>query len=109
MKSTEHLRAQIDRSTQRLAQLRARELISEQRDAARTRETNRRANMRRKFELGSLVIAAGAGELDGEELVGALLSYREKVTEPAHRDRYKQQGVAHLASREPGRINAQLH
>ena len=99
MKSTDHLRAQIDRSTQRLAQLRARELISEQREAARVREMRRRADTRRKMELGGLVIAAGAGELDGNELIGALLSYCEKVSDPAHRDRYKQQGAAHLALR----------
>lgn len=109
MGTTERLRAQIDRSTQRLAQLRARELISEQRGAARTREVNRRAELHRKIQLGGMVIAAGAGEMSGAELVGALISYREKATTTADREFHRQRGASHLAQRAPAQGDTQLN
>jgi hypothetical protein len=99
MEATERLRTQIDRSTQKLAQLQARKLIFEQRDASRARLASRRVETRRKIELGDLVIAAGAGDLDGTELVGALLSYRDKVSDPAQREQFQQKGATHLAAR----------
>lgn len=109
MGTTERLREQIDRSTQRLAQLRARELLSEQRNATRIREANRRAEARRKTELGALVIASGAGDLEDTEIVGALLAYRQDVSDPAHREHHKREGAAHLADREPACNRARMH
>lgn len=109
MNSTERLRHQIDRSTQRLAQLRARELLSEQRNAHRIREANRRAEARRKTELGALVIAAGAGDLQDTEIVGALLSYRRAASDPAHRHNLKMEGAAHLADRDSACNRSRVH
>ena len=97
MGTTERLLSQIDRSTQRLAHLRARKLIAEQREATKTREANRRAEIRRKTELGGFVFDAGAAEMSGAELVGALLSYREKVIATADREQHRLRGAAHLA------------
>ena len=109
MGTTERLRAQIDRSTQRLAQLRARELLSEQREATRTRQANRRAELHRKIQLGGLVMDAEAGEMSGAELVGALLSYREKVVATGDREFHRQLGAAHLAQKPTARDDARLH
>jgi hypothetical protein len=109
MEATERLRAQIDRSTQRLAQLQARELIFAQRNAVRIRQASRRAETRRKIELGAFVIAAGAGDLDGREIVGALLSYRDKVGDPQQRELFKRQGSVHLAARDSAHDGNSTH
>ena len=109
MGTTEFLRAQIDRSTQRLAQLKARELITEQRNEAKAREAARRADAHRKIELGGLVLASGCADLVAGELVGALLAYRAKVTEQSQRDHHKMQGELFLRKREAARGTARLH
>lgn len=109
METTEKLLAQINRSTQRLAQRRARELLSEQREAVRTRQANRRAELHRKIQLGGLVVDAGAGEMTGAELVGALLSYREKVVATGDREFHRQLGASHLAQKPTTRDDARLH
>lgn len=106
MGTTEKLRAQIDRSTQRLAQLRAREMLSEQREAVRARQANRRADVHRKIQLGGWVVDAGSGEMTGAELVGALLSYREKVVATAEREHHRQRGASHLAQQAAARDDA---
>lgn len=106
MGTTERLRAQIDRSTQRLAQLRAKEMLSEQREAVKTRQANRRAELHRKIQLGGWAMDAGAGEMTGAELVGALLSYREKVVATAEREHHRQRGAVHLAQQAAARSDA---
>lgn len=96
MKTSERLRAQIDRSTQHLARLRAMELLAEQRQAAKERKARRQAELQRKIRLGEFVVEAGAGEMTGAELVGALLVYRETVVSTAERERHRQRGATHL-------------
>lgn len=99
MKTSERLRAQIDRSTQHLARLKAMELLAEQRQAAKERKTRRQAEHQRKIKLGEFVVEAGAGEMTGAELVGALLVYRETVVSTAERERHRQRGAAHLTQK----------
>lgn len=99
MGTTEQLRAQIDRSTQRLAQLRAKEMLAEQRSAARARRDSKRARTQRALQLGEFVMEAGAGEMTGAELVGALLSYRETVVSTGERERHRLRGAAHLTQK----------
>lgn len=109
MENTQHLHQQIERATTRLAQLKARDLLSRQRAQTREQQAKRRAEARRKVELGGLVIAAGAAELQDTEIVGALLSYIGDIDDPAHRERHKLQGAAHLAHRDAACSRARLH
>lgn len=109
MKVTDQLRAQIERSTQRLAQLQAREIISQQRDEARKRAASKRVNAQKRQTLGGHVIAAGCADMDPSELVGALRSYQTTVTDAAAREHYRKRGEVFLASRESGRDDETRH
>lgn len=103
------LQDQIASTTDRLAKLKARELVAKARAKVKAKSDARRADAHRKIELGGLVIAAGAAGLDGAELVGALLAYQEKVGTPdaqPQRDRLRAKGAAHLAEREATRNTA---
>lgn len=97
MKATEQLTAQIARSTQRLAQLQARELIAQQRNEAKDRAAVRRDDAHRRDVMGGLVIASGCSDLPPGEIVGALLAYRSKTTDPGQRQHHRMQGEQHLS------------
>lgn len=66
------------KATQRVAQLRARQLLGEMRTAARAKAELRRLEARRRFELGGAVLAAG-GDWTAAEVVGIMLEARERV------------------------------
>lgn len=109
MKATEQLQAQIERSTQRLAHLRAREIIAQQRSEAKKRAASKRTSAQKRQELGGYVIAAGCGDMAPAELVGALRSYQTTVTDTAAREHYRKRGEAFLATSESGRGGETLH
>jgi hypothetical protein len=60
--ATDRLAAQLERTTKRLAQVKARRLLQDMRRASASREKARRADFRRRLHLGQLVIDAGAGD-----------------------------------------------
>lgn len=98
MGSSKQLYDQIAHATTRLAQLKAREMVVAQREAARHRETARRNETLRRSELGALVFAAGCEALPDGELVAALLNYREGHRDAEGRSRARVMGDAHLAA-----------
>lgn len=96
------LHDQIANATNRLAKLKAREMLAEQRAKTKAKSEARRADAHRKIELGGLVIAAGAADLDHAELVGALLAYQERVAKPEaaqQREALRARGISRLAER----------
>lgn len=102
MSSSKSIHEQIAAATDRLAKLKARELLAKAKEQAKAKATARRADAHRKIELGGLVIAAGATDLDEAELVGVLLAYQERVAKPeafGQRDMLRARGRAHLAER----------
>lgn len=71
------------------------------------READRRADAHRKIELGGLVIAAGVGEWNEAEIVGALLAVSEQLAQqPQSRDRLRRKGLDHLEARAAARKSA---
>jgi len=63
---------------------------------------SRRADAHRKIELGGLVIAAGAADLDPAVLVGALLRDVAALSHPAGNalaSQFRETGIAHLHAR----------
>jgi hypothetical protein len=63
---------------------------------------SRKADAHRKIELGGLVIASGAADLDPAVLVGALLRVLPTLDAPAGnelRERFRQIGIAHMQAR----------
>ena len=106
MSKTKNLQDQIASATDRLAKLKARELLAEQRQKAKAKAEARRDDAHRKIKLGGLVVAAGAGDIDAAELVGALLGYEAAARrDPARRDQCRANGRAHLAAREHERTS----
>ncbi|MCL1532112.1 conjugal transfer protein TraD [Xanthomonas nasturtii] len=75
MNTTNHYHDQIQRATERLAQRQARELLAQQRQAVKAKETQRREEAKRRTRVAELVFLAGAESLEDAELVGALLAH----------------------------------
>lgn len=93
---------QIRSATDKLAKLKARELLAKQRQLARDKAAERRADAHRKIELGGLVIAADAADLNPAELVGALLTYLNSRTDE-RAEALRKRGLDHLEAREAAR------
>ena len=60
--ATDRISAQLERTTKRMAQIKARRLLQDMRRASAAREKARRTDFRRRLHLGQLVIDAGAGD-----------------------------------------------
>lgn len=92
-----HYHQRIQRATERLAQLQARELLASQRQTARAKATQRREEAKRRVRLADLVFLAGAEALDDGELLGALLSHVENRSNDELRNQACSRGTARLA------------
>ncbi|MEA0761504.1 hypothetical protein [Xanthomonas campestris] len=77
MNEPTHYHQKIQRATERLAQLQARELLARQRQAARAKQAAKQEEARRRQRVAELVFVARADSLDDEELVGALQRHLE--------------------------------
>lgn len=99
------LQDQIASATERLAKLKAKEMLATQRAKAKAKADTRRADAHRKIELGGLVIAAGAAGLDAALLVGVLLAHLASSahTDTISRDALRAKGFKHLRDREAAR------
>ncbi|AKC81182.1 hypothetical protein XB05_01435 [Xanthomonas arboricola] len=84
MTTTNHYHDQIQRVTERLAQRQARELLAQQRQAVKAKETARREEMRRRQRLADLVFQTGAHALDEAELETLLLNHMRDRTGLLH-------------------------
>ncbi|WP_228964217.1 conjugal transfer protein TraD [Xanthomonas codiaei] len=93
---------QIKSATDKLAKLKARELLARQRQLAKDKAAERRADAHRKIELGGLVIAADAADLNPAELVGALLTYLNSRNDE-RAEALRKRGLDHLEAREAAR------
>ena len=92
-----HYHQRIQRATERLAQLQAKELLSSLRQAARAKATQRRDEAKRRVRLADLVFLAGAETLDDGELLGALLNHVESRSSHDLRNQACSRGTARLA------------
>lgn len=93
MAAPNHYHDRIQRATQQLAQLQARELLASQRQATREKETARRQEAQRRQRVAEIVFLAGAQALDDTELVGALLTYLKDRRDPSIRERTRELGA----------------
>jgi hypothetical protein len=71
--------ALVVRATNRLATLKARQLLREMREQKRAREAEERRAQRRKMELGHAASLAGIDDYSAEEVVGMLLDAKDRV------------------------------
>ena len=96
MAAPNHYHDRIQRATQQLAQLQARELLASQRQATRAKEATRRQEAQRRQRVAEIVFLADAQALEDPELLGALLEYLKDGRDPAMRERTRQLGAARL-------------
>lgn len=83
MTATSHYHDRITRATERLAQLQAKELLANQRSAAKAKETTRREELKR-HRVADLVFLAGAHSLDDSELLDALSKHMQRRSTEDH-------------------------
>ncbi|QOD91998.1 conjugal transfer protein TraD [Lysobacter sp. CW239] len=98
------LHDQIHAATEKLARLKARELLAEQREAAKARDKARREDAHRKIELGGLLIASGVGDYNPAEIIGVMLAYQAQRNEE-RAEQMKRRGLDHLEARKLIRHN----
>jgi Conjugal transfer protein TraD len=91
-----HYHQRIQRATERLAQLQARELLASQRQAVKAKETQRRDQAKRRMRVAELVFLAGAETLEDAELVGALLRHVESRNDHDIRNQAHSRGATLL-------------
>ena len=89
---------QIHAATEKLARLKAKELLAQQREAAKVRDKARREDAHRKIELGGLLIAAGVGDYNPAEIVGVMLVYQVQRNEE-RAETMTRRGLDHLETR----------
>ncbi|MFC0156139.1 hypothetical protein ACFFJ4_21900 [Xanthomonas dyei] len=75
MTATNHYRDQIQRATERLAHLQAKELLANQRRESKAQETAKREEMKRRQHVVDLVVSTGAHMLGDAELEALLTSH----------------------------------
>ena len=88
----------IQRATERLAQLQARGLLAQQRQAAKAKETQRREETKRRARVAELVFLAGSESLEDAELVGALLAHVGNRSDTAIRNQASSLGALRMAN-----------
>jgi hypothetical protein len=77
--STERITEQVARATERLGQLKAREMLREMCAAVRAKARARRSDIQRRLQLGGAVMSAGLGDWHVNEVIGVLLDANERV------------------------------
>lgn len=73
------LKARIDRARQKLSRLKAQLRLRNARSNAKMKTLQRRAEYRRRLNLGGAVLAAGVGDWEADELLGLLLDGRDRA------------------------------
>ncbi|WP_210131523.1 hypothetical protein [Stenotrophomonas rhizophila] len=84
MSANNNYQERIQRATKQLAQLQARELLATHRLAAKMKEEQKRAELRRRATVADVVFATGAHALDDEELTHLLQDHMNKRSELLH-------------------------
>lgn len=84
MTATSYYHDRITRATERLAQLQAKELLADQRRAAKAQETTKREELKRRHRMADLVFLTGAHSLDDSELLDALNAHMERRSTRDH-------------------------
>lgn len=91
------LDARVASATRRLGQAVASQLLTERVAALKAKKAERQELLRRKFEFGSAVVAAGLDGWDAAEIAGALLDVKERVGgSPTQRLGFRQRGQSLL-------------
>lgn len=83
----------VARATERLAVLKARQLLREMREQKKKREATQRLNVQRRMELGHASFLAGVEDYTSAEVVGMLLDAKERLGHsPTQRMAMKKRG-----------------
>jgi hypothetical protein len=95
--------ALVVRATNRLATLKARQLLREMREQKRARQAADRRELKRKTELGHAAAMAGVEDYSAEEVVGMLLDAKDRIgRSPTQRLALKRRGEEWLREQAVG-------
>jgi hypothetical protein len=95
---SDKLAERLANTADRLARLKARQLLRDMQTKNRIEDAERRADVRRRIELGSAVLTAGCGDWTPTEIVGLLLDGRERAgSSPTMRIGARRRGEEHLS------------
>lgn len=92
-----HYHDRIQRATQQLAQLQARELLASQRRESRAKAKAKQEEVRRRARVAELVFLSGTEALQDAELLGALLIYQKSRVDSAVAENAKNAGLERLS------------
>lgn len=92
-----HYHDRIQRATQQLAQLQARELLASQRRESRAKAKAKQEEMRRRARVAELVFLSGTEALQDAELLGALLIYQKSRADSGVAENAKNAGLERLS------------
>lgn len=96
---SDKLTERVANATQRLAALKARQLLRELRAEHQAKQRARRNELRRRFDFGAAVLTAGCGEFAAVEVIGLLLDAKQRIgTSPTMRLAARKRGQDWLAS-----------
>jgi len=76
---TDKLTERVASATERLAKLKARQLLREMRTEHQAKRLARRTDLRRRLDLGGAVLTAGCGDFVMVEVIGLLLDAKERI------------------------------
>lgn len=96
--SLETEKQRAERLIQALTKTQARIALKEERAKKLQAENERKRQTKEKIELGGIVVAAGANNLDPAELCGILVAALANYTDERQQN-FKQIGLKHLAER----------
>lgn len=100
MSAQDRLVQRVASAAQRIGQEQARLLFRELRNAERLRIRQRRADFRRRLQLGTAVLAADLDGWEASEIVGMLLDAKERVEgSPTMRLGMRKRGAGYLADK----------
>lgn len=97
MTAPDHYHDRIQRATQQLAQIQARELLASQRRESRAKAKAKREEVRRRARVAELVFLSGTEALQDAELLGALLVYQKNRGDSAMAENAKNAGLDRLS------------
>lgn len=101
MTALNHYHDRIQRATQQLAQLQARELLASQRRDLKAKKKSKRDEIHRRSRVAELVFLSGTEALEDAELLGALLLHQERRKDPTIAGSAKSVGSERLRRQAP--------
>lgn len=102
--ATNQYHDRIQRATQQLAQLQAREILAIQRRDSKAKAKAKREEMRRRARVAEIVFLSSTEALEDAELLGALVLHHERRKDPSISGSAKAVGLTRMRQQNPATL-----